>query len=505
MKSDQSLFIKSKGGELVENCLKASADTILTKIELKHICKEAINVGCLKLARGSLAILLSQIKDNEECEIECEFLSVYHREAQEACEGAIDQLWKKELQSYTPNAYRELIRSLLIHDKSNLAYILVKFKDADDELLRLITDIECGRLQKEDDNIGQNKPDTKITTAPSSTAIELLQQMTLEPLPFPFTGSDISDSSILLKSLTANDLIFFNAHIIPKSLLIPLNAVDKKSGEYNYNHPAMDAPSLLFEKNLPEAGQWIRSIDRGIQAIQENNSSSKLFEDNWKEWPEGIEFPDQIYCRIGLSNSTDILWSDQISVNNNIRIISDYCPAGIIKKMLELTNNVEYLDSSNKDDQMAKMFKFALGTSYLLKFNPSKTIIDISSSNLLYVMLILAFPSPVKFILVDFPVDILKRAVQASCYSTSPLPLPFIFDDNALKEICEKWYELNQLIKQKIPHNRLLIINECFYEQFENSSKKSNTYSRKLNKTLEVVLTEARYLEHKHLTDRWID
>ena len=154
-----------------------------------------------------------------------------------------------------------------------------------------------------------------------------------------------------------------------------------------------------------------------------------------------------------MASTVDNLWHSQIESDHSLFVIEDYCPAALVGQLMEIASN----QNIGKEDNL---IKFATDTSFSISILHGKKVVDLCSQNLLNVDSILKLPEPVKFILIDLNPQQLKASVLGSERSTCPDPVPFIFEEDTLKYICESWYSINQTIKEVVQKERLILINE---------------------------------------------
>ena len=440
-----SSLLDLNGTELLKECIQPSQEWLLHQDELRHICKHSIEIGCLQLARYSLLLLLEKLSSLEEKETECEAFSSIHNELLSRYEHSMMQLWSRDLDSYTPDEYLMLIQALLINSQPNLAFTLHSIRPCRDKDIDLVMDVERGTIMS-----GMKSDEAEVCDS-----FPLAQLLRDESYPIPNESGCQSRFDYHLPNATKHQT-FFSAHIIPKRLMIPLDS--SSTDGYNYEHPAFDIPSLLWDKNLPEAAHWMNVVTDTIENISLIKSNFDHSDLNWSRWPVGSECPQEILCRIGLPNILDLLWTDQIKFSNDYCIITDFCPTSIAEQLVQSVLSDKEVAEVSADDKK-KLLMFATDISYLMSFTKNKYVVDLSVENLLHVQTILCLPSPVKFILVDFSPHQLKKIVQSSYCSLYPLPLPFVFEDSTLMEFCCCWQKLNIVIKDHVPAERIVDIN----------------------------------------------
>ena len=121
-------------------------------------------------------------------------------------------------------------------------FTLNSIRPCSDKDIGFVIDVECGKAYSE----FKSDLDDGYYCSPLS---ELLRD---EIYPIP-NESDCQSRFDQYLPQAATHQSFFSAHIIPKRLMIPLHSV--VTDGYDYEHPAFDIPSLLWDKNLPEAAQ----------------------------------------------------------------------------------------------------------------------------------------------------------------------------------------------------------------------------------------------------------
>ena len=150
---------------------------------------------------------------------------------------------------------------------------------------------------------------------------------------------------------------------------------------------------------------------------------------------------------------------DQLKVKGDYRLITEFCPASIAEQVVQgvLDSQQDIVaDASAKQ----KLLQFTTDISYLMSFTQGKVVVDLAAENLLHIRTLLCLPRPIKFILLDFAPDQLKTIVQSSYQSLYPLPLPFVFEDSILMDICDCWHKINLLIQEHVSTERLVVINQ---------------------------------------------
>lgn len=419
---------------------------------LSRVCRSALDHGSLKIARTALTMALSQCESLEDGEELCEEMSNYHTDAKEGTKEILEDLWKKDLDSYSEPEQKVLIKALLINEQSRLAELIIDSLNINDVLTTSIVKLEAGRI-KFNPSINSSREETKYSG--------IFWALCDEDYPLPKIDSREDSINNLLSSINPEQ-VYFNAHLIPKRLLIPINAYEDETHEYNYDHPAIDAGSLLWEQSMAEAPHWEQSMKQEIQLINPNQSRGKIEHELSSTWPTSIQTPREIICRIGMPSIIDSIWHSELQYNHQLYIINDYCPSLIIGNILKAAAEMEERMEYNEN-----LAKFATHTAYLFGLAKGKVIIDLSPANLLHLPTTLNLPSPVKFALVDFSPEQLRCLVQASCYANCPYPIPFVFEDEILLDICKSWQEINIFVKEQIDESRILTINEEILGFFE--------------------------------------
>ena len=412
---------------------------------LLEVCRNALDSGCLKIARSALTLALIQCENAEKGEAICEEISNYHNDIKEGTKEILDNIWKKDLDAYSEQEQTKLIKALLINEQSRLAELIIDSLNIEDELINSIVKLEAGRIKFNPSN-NSSRENIKNSDAFWALCDEDY------PLPRVDESEDNVDNSL---NAINPEQIYFNAHLTPKRLLIPINAYKEETHEYNFDHPAIDTASLLWEQSMPEAPYWEQSMKQEIQLVNLNQSRENSKQENASIWPSNIQTPKEIICRIGMASIIDSIWHNELQYNQQIYIINDYCPSSIIENVTKAAAGIEEGPELNEN-----LAKFATHTAYLFKLAKEKIIIDISPANLLHLPTTLNLPSPVKFALIDFKPEQLKYLVQASCFANCPYPIPFLFEDDILLDICKSWQEVNIFIKERIQESRILSINE---------------------------------------------
>ena len=438
-------LLELNGVALLRECVQPSQDWLLRQEELRHICKQSIEIGCLQLARAGLLLLLEKLSSFDDKEAECEAASSIHNDLLGKYEQSMSQIWSRDVNSYSPDEYLMLIQALLIYSQSNLAFTLNSIRPCRDKDISFVIDVECGRASSEfKSDLGNDYYHFPLS--------ELLRD---ETYPIPNESSCQSKFDQYLPN-AATHQAFFSAHIIPKRLMIPFHSASTEG--YDYEHPAFDIPSLLWDKNLPEAVQWLAAMRDIIDNIALIKQNFDQFCSSWSSWPDASECPHEVLCRVGLPNVLDLLWTDQMKFNQDFRVITDFCPASIAEQVI--TGVLTDQKNTEADtDGKSKLLQLATDISYLMSFTKKKYVVDLSVDILLHTQTVLCLPSPVKFIVVDFDPNQLKNIVQASYCALYPQPLPFVFEDSVLMDICCCWHALNSLIKEHVPTDRLVQIN----------------------------------------------
>lgn len=449
---------RSERIELIKEYIEGDEAKILSEEQLICLATESINVGCLKIARGAHSILLSMSECENRAEQICEELSTIHNERVSETSEIADKIWSRNIDSYDNNELENLVEALLIRDKSYLAQAICTTRQ--DLSIQFIADIESGRVQFDtDQSVDFDKLPTTI----------VLKAFCNEHR--PLLGDISQNQTIISKVLKeiADEQVFFNAYLMPKQLLIPINAFDLEADEYKYDHPCMDAPSLLWENNLPELDQWTNSVDKARQTLESQSNKKRSFQNNWRNWPASFKYPKSVACRIGMASIIDSLWHSQMKSDEELYIIEDYCPAALIAQLMEMASDQNIGENEN-------LIKFATDTSYLISILSEKHIIDLCCQNLLNISTIIKLPEPIQYILIDFEPKQLEKSVLGSERSTYPEPVPFIFEGKTLEYICGLWHDINQMIKKTIPEERLILINEQrLNETARNKNVNNNT------------------------------
>ena len=395
-------LLELHGVSLVQECLHPTQPWPLRRKELRHICSEAIETGCLQLARAGLMMLLELCETFDDKELECTNVGSMHDQLLDQYKPVMSQLWSRDIKSYSSEEYLTLLRALLINSQPNLALTLYGIRPCTEVDIRCVIDIECGRAHPTSDLVDE------------WPLAELLRD---EVYPIPNESVRQSRFDHFLPN-AASHQAFISAHIIPKRLMIPLHSAS--SDGYNYEHPAFDIPSLLWDKNLPEAGLWINGMNEVLERIDVIKQDFDQAQSSWSQWPDAQKCPKDILCRIGLPNIIDLLWVDQLKVKGDYRLITEFCPASIAEQVVQgvLDSQQDIVaDASAKQ----KLLQFATDISYLMSFTQGKVVVDLAAENLLHIRTLLCLPSPIKFVLLDFAPDKLKTIVQSSYQSLYPL------------------------------------------------------------------------------------
>ena len=104
-------LLELHGVSLVQECLHPTQPWPLTQSELRHICREAIETGCLQLARAGLMMLLELCETFDDKELECTAVSSIHNELLDRYKSVMSQLWSLDINSYSPEEYFTLLRA----------------------------------------------------------------------------------------------------------------------------------------------------------------------------------------------------------------------------------------------------------------------------------------------------------------------------------------------------------------------------------------------------------
>ena len=428
---------------------------------LTTLASEAIKVGCLKMARSALTILLSQCKDAEQAEALCEQISNDHNNAKEKTKDILNKIWQRDLNTYSNSEKIDLIKALLIHEQSRLADIIIDSLNIADTLTNSIVKLEVGRIK-----ITPSKKCKNLAINHKAQGVQEDDFWLLcdEDYPIPRLEAKKDRIDYLLDSINPEQ-IYFNAHLIPKRVLIPINAFDNEKNEYNFDSPAIDSASLLWEQSMAEAPHWKELIQQKIHLVNENNEPGGE-ERSQTTWPSNVKPPKEIICRIGMTSIIDSIWHNELLHQKSLYLINDYCPSAIIEEV------IRSIKGDIKEERIEEnVAKFATHTAYLFKLAGGKTLVDISPANLLHLPITLNLPNPVKFAIIDFEPEELRFLVKASCFSNCPYPIPFLFEEDILLEICKYWKETNTFVKENINHSRLTIINHDALSSQTNEQK----------------------------------
>ena len=276
---------RSESIELIKEYLTEHKERTLNEEQLTFLATAAINIGCLKIARGAQSILLSRPESKDKSDEICEKLSTMHNTRIGETRELVDQIWSRNIKSYENNELEDLVEALLIHNKSYLAQTICSARH--NLSMQFIAEIEAGRVKFETSRF------VDIDLSQSPTTITL-KAFCSEHRSLP--GDTSQNNKIITKIVDAitSEQVFFNAHLMPKQLLIPINAYDSEAKEYKYDHPSMDAPSLLWENNLPELDQWTEKIDKAGQALQSQRIDKRPFRNTWESWPSNCQYPKSI-------------------------------------------------------------------------------------------------------------------------------------------------------------------------------------------------------------------
>lgn len=438
-----------------------SGKTFLDTKSLTTLASEALKAGSLKMARAALTILLSQSKDAEEAEALCEQISNDHNHAKEKSKDLLNEIWQRDLNTYSNSEQINLIKALLIHEQSRLADIIIDNLNITDALTNAIVKLEVGRIK-----LTPSRKSKKLANNDETKGVNEDDFWLLCDEDYPVPSFDIKKDRIdyLLNSINPEQ-IYFNAHLIPKRVLIPINAFDNEKNEYNFDSPAIDSASLLWEQSMAEAPHWKESIQQKIHLVNENNEPGGE-EKSQTTWPSNVKPPKEIICRIGMPSIIDSIWHNELLHQKNLYLINDYCPSAIIEEV------IRSIKGDIKEERIEEnVAKFATHTAYLFKLAGGKTLVDISPANLLHLPITLNLPNPVKFAIIDFEPEELRFLVKASCFSNCPYPIPFLFEEDILLEICKYWKEANTFAKENINHSRLTIINHDTLSSQTNEQK----------------------------------
>ena len=239
---------------LMRRCLSIQDITNWSADELVAICESSIRHGWLNLARSSLALLYIRLQNEAECENIAERLCQMHKAGLDATEYLLKDIWNRTLSDYNIDEFNGLIHALLVHDQVNLGYVLAFGSDMADESIKLDCMIACG-LWSDVLSILDIIPPHEDKQNNDRMQIDQMLALASDIYPTPQRALNDNPVEKLLDGLPP-EMIYFSAFLMPRQEMIPLNAYDFKTQTLKYSHPAMDVPSLLWEKNLPEASQF---------------------------------------------------------------------------------------------------------------------------------------------------------------------------------------------------------------------------------------------------------
>lgn len=407
--------------------------------QLRRWFQGSIELGCLPLARTLHLLLLRSVHDEGQREDLAEELSNSYIAEKEQTQSLVDGVWSRTIDSYDEADLSELIRALLIHDLPDLASSLYRGLSISDPSAHLRTAMEWPALNK------TTAPDCS-TSSKQPSIFEQIEALTGN------NNKELCDE--LLRE--GSTYLYFQACLVHPSLLEPRRAYDEQ-GQLNFNHPAVDAPSMQWENNLPEASTWLNQLDDIINTATTNTADfTTSSAQSWTHWPEGIEHPKTITIRIGLTSTADQHWrtSDGEWRKDTIRLAQDYSAQSLISQLLDQLQSMA--GNGGMTDEVA--LQFACDVAYGFSRNKQCDIIDLGADNLLHLPIILQAPEPIQFAIIDGTPQDLVQAVRGTSRSVYPRPIPFVFEDDTLLKICERWAALNTILKESIPDERLTIV-----------------------------------------------
>jgi len=445
MSHDQEINIKS----LILSTLTSGTDHCFSSDELLSICMQSINHGWLNIARSALAIIIIQSDHEESRELLIEETSQVYNALRLDTESLISQLWQRSSDSYNSSEFDRLVTALLIHDKVHLACTLAK----GNRLASKDSNVSCTIARGCWHELGLILEQQVILPSSNSLSLNTLSTLlTLAQEQYPLPKSVCNDPKLYdFISLIPTDTIFFSANLIPRWLMIPLNARNYVDNSFDYSHPAMEIPSLLWEHNLPEPTYWLRSINDSKAALVLKEDTDLIYSRSRDEcFPNRLESKN-VFVRLGMPNLLDYLWLCQpcecTSDAASAHVISDFSPSQIVSQIFDIAaiSNL-YPDSK----EFRALQYYATDTAFLMQYIDRQNIVDISPVNLLHFTGLLMMPDHIKVLVLDFEPSVLCKLVQATFTSTYPEPIPFIFDDDVLLKICTEWSSLNALIRSKL-------------------------------------------------------
>ena len=442
--------------DLVLSALLSGQDRDINPEELGRICRDSISCGWINLARSALALLLIHLEGEDSREILIEDVSHEYNVIRSGMESTFSQLWQRPIESYSAREFEELIASLLIYDQVQLAYALAFGADISTDDCKIACIVAAGRWQELTPLLGEP---IAVPSADVSNILCISNLLLLAADQYPLQEYIATNKQVYsLISLIPSEVPFVNAILVPRSLIIPANARNNLDNFYDYSYPAMDIPSLLWEQNLPEPSYWLKSISESKEILSSLDKSATDPDCSWDEWSQLSKPPKNILVRLGLANLLDYLWLDQPCEidrqKNRCQVISDFSPSLIVNQIF-----AHAVETNSKPDAIAQrnLAFFASDMAFMLRFMDNRTIVDISPLNLLHFSGLMKMPDSIKILIIDFDADVLFKLVQASFASNYPEPLPFVFDDKILLNICHEWCDLNNMLKAVMP-SRLLIL-----------------------------------------------
>lgn len=407
--------------------------------QLKRWFQGSVELGCLPLARTLHLLLLRSVDNDSEREDLAEELSNNYITEKEHTQHLVDGVWNRTIDSYNKEELSELIRALLIHDKQELASSLYRGLSIHDPSGRLRRAMEWPIRHIETPNdFGKNTED--------ATQLEHIAAL--------ISDNNHAISQNILRE--GSSYLYFQAGLVHPLLLEPNQAYDQQ-GQLDFNHPAVDAPSMQWDNNLPEAATWLNHLDDIINTAKANNTQfTTTSGQTWSHWPNGINHPKSITVRLGLTSSADQSWTSTHADwdKDTIRRVQDYSASNIVAQLMHELQAMK--DKSGMNDESA--FQFACDVAYGFSRNKQCDVIDLGADNLLHLRTILQMPEPIQFAIIDGNPEDLVQAVRGTSRSIYPQPLPFIFEDEIMHEICQRWHTLNNILKDAIPEERLKTI-----------------------------------------------